>query len=307
MRQSLSLLIVLCLVTITSALSAAERGTADNPLRVILVPADGGTEDGTKADFEPVFNAITRTHGLHFTIRVGQSYGAVTEAMVRKQADIAFFGPLSYLQTRERGGAELLAVAVSKGQSIYYSALFTRADSGIQSVADVKGRSLALGDVNSTSSFAYPVAILIHGGVSPVTDTSSVVLAGTHANSLAALSEGRVDVCGASLDSYQKAVNQGAIDPQQVVVLARSEAILYPPITMHPELPAAIKSQLREAFGQVHQAPGIKPDMIRGYGGKRVDRYDPTISEEVFTETGRSMALIDDDLKAALIRRAADR
>ena len=41
-----------------------------------LIPADGGTEEGTIADFEPIFAAITREYGLHFDMKVAQSTGA---------------------------------------------------------------------------------------------------------------------------------------------------------------------------------------------------------------------------------------
>jgi phosphonate transport system substrate-binding protein len=44
-------------------------GSKARPLRVMLVPADGGTEDGTKADFLPVFNAVNRVTGLNFDIK----------------------------------------------------------------------------------------------------------------------------------------------------------------------------------------------------------------------------------------------
>ncbi|HEY3595536.1 MAG TPA: hypothetical protein VGL13_16725, partial [Polyangiaceae bacterium] len=39
-------------------------GSAEKPLQVVLIPADGGTEEGTKSDFLPLFNAITKTQGL---------------------------------------------------------------------------------------------------------------------------------------------------------------------------------------------------------------------------------------------------
>ena len=64
-------------------------GSAAKPLRVVLVPADGGTEDGTKKDFEPIFSAIGKSTGLVFDIKVGQSYGTVVEAMCSGAADIA--------------------------------------------------------------------------------------------------------------------------------------------------------------------------------------------------------------------------
>lgn len=285
----------------------ARDGSVKQPLRVMLVPADGGTEDGTKADFQPIFNAITRTTGLNFDIKVGQSYGAVVEAMCAKQADIAWFGPASYIPARDRGCAKLLAVAVEKGQSVYYSGLFTARDSSLKNLKDTKGDRLALGDVNSTSSFLYPVAMLMDAGVDPARDMKQIILAGSHANVITALAEGRVDVGGASFDSFEKAVKAGSIDPAKVRVLAKSEPIPYPPIAMHPALPSKVQQQLKDAFNSVHETPGITSDQIRGYGGKKVDRYDANFPESGMDAPAKKMTLVNDQVKAAIIKKASDR
>ncbi len=298
-----SLFLVFALM-LTSFLAAADRGTDKAPLRVLLVPADGGTEEGTKADFVPVFTAITRTTGMHFDIRVGQSYASVVEAMANAQVDIAFFGAVTYLQAKKRGGAELLAVSVEKGDSVYYAGVFVRPNSGMKTYADLKGKSLAVGDVNSTSSFAYPMAMLMANGVDPINDLGKIVIAGSHANSLAALNEGKIDIAFASFDSFEKALQQGTIKAENFHVLAKSDPIPNPPMAMHPTLPAATKAKLREAFATIHSAPGVNPEMIRGYGGKKVDRYDSAIKEEVFETAGARLSIITDDLKAAVLRKA---
>lgn len=299
---------IAALVVITLPFAAQARdGSPKEPLRVMLVPADGGTEDGTSADFQPIFNAISRSTGLNFDIKVGQSYGAVVEAMCAGQADIAWFGPASYIPARERGCAKLLAVAVEKGQSVYYSGLFIAQDSSLKNLKDTKGVRLALGDVNSTSSFLYPVAMLMDAGVDPARDMKQIILAGSHANVLTALAERKVDVGGASFDSFEKAVKAGSIDPNKVRVLAKSDAIPYPPIAMHPRLPAKMQKQLKDAFSTVHEAPGITPDQIRGYGGKKVDRYDANFPESGMDAPAKKMTLVDDRVKTEIIRKASER
>jgi phosphonate transport system substrate-binding protein len=282
-------------------------GSKARPFRVMLVPADGGTEDGTKADFVPVFTAISRMTDLHFDIRVGQSYGAVVEGMANGLAEIGFFGPVSYLQARERGGAELLAVGVEKGQSVYYSAIFVRADSPVTSVPELRGRRVAFGDVNSTSSFAYPVAMLIGAGLDPARDLSAVLMTGSHANSLKALQHGQADAAGASIDSFEKAVKQGAIKAEEVRVLAKSDPIPYPPLAMHPKLPASVKTKLREAFNTVHTAPGVSKDMIRGYGGAKLDRYDARYPESSMVAALTKLAKVTDEVKGRMLEKAAQR
>lgn len=285
----------------------AQEGSAAKPLRVVLIPADGGTEDGTKKDFLPVFNAVSQATGLQFDLKVGQSYAAVVEAMCSGTADIAFYGAVSYLQARARGCAELLALAVRNGESVYYSGVFARADSGVKSIPDIRGKRIALGDVNSTSSFNVPVAMMLQGGVQPAKDASVINMAGSHANVLNALSEGLVDVGGASFDSFEKAVNAKAIDPAKLRVVAKSAPIPYPPLAVNTAVPAAIKSRLREAFDTVHTMPGINKDQIRGYGGTKVDAYTSKVSEEQMALAGKMFELVTDNVRQDIMRKAGQR
>jgi phosphonate transport system substrate-binding protein len=189
--------------------SGLHDGSSERPLRVVLVPADGGTEQGTIADFQPVFNAVSSATGLKFDLKVAASYDAVVQGMVNQRVDIAFFGPVTYHSARKAGAAELLAVAVEKNESVYYSGIFVPMESPAKTLVDLKGKSIALGDVNSTSSFYYPVAMLIAAGVDPVKDLGKVNITGSHANALAALAAGKTDAAGCAFNSYEKAVNDG--------------------------------------------------------------------------------------------------
>ncbi|MEJ0040023.1 MAG: phosphate/phosphite/phosphonate ABC transporter substrate-binding protein [Gammaproteobacteria bacterium] len=282
-------------------------GTREHPLRVMLIPADGGTETGTKADYQPVFNAVSRMTGLQFEIAVGQSYGAVVEAMCNNLVEVAFFGPVAYVQAHGRGCAQLLAVAVEGGQSVYYAGMFAARSSPLSGIQDLKGKSVAFGDVNSASSFTFQMAMMIEAGLDPVRDLGKIRMTGSHANSIAALEQGQVDVACLSFDSYEKAVREGQVDPTRFKVVVKSIAIPYPPLALNTKLPEALKKKLKDAFNTVHQAPGITPEMIRGYGGKRVDRYNANFSEQEFGVAAQKLALVTDDIKAQVIKRSGER
>jgi phosphonate transport system substrate-binding protein len=269
----------------------------------MLIPADGGTEGGTKADFLPLFNAITETQGLFFDVRVGQSYSAVVEAMANGQVDVGWFGAVSYLQAKKRAGAELLAVGVEHGSSTYFSGIFVRTDSPLHSIADLRGKAMAVGDPSSTSSFAFPLVMLLEAGIDPVKDLGKIVFAGSHVNSLAACAEGRVDAGAASFNSFEKAVTEKKIAADALRPLAKSDPIPNPPLAMHPGLDPETKKKLREGFGSVHKAPGIMPDQVRGYGGARVDRYDVDYPEAEFMKIAERLEKLD-AIRDAVLKKA---
>ncbi len=296
-----------CVLPLSVMAQAQHDGSSGKPLRVVLIPADGGTEDGTRKDFQPIFSAISQSTGLNFDIKVGQSYSAVVEAMCSGAADIAWYGPASYLQAKGRGCAELLALAVRNGESVYYSGIFARIEANVNSIRDLKGKKIALGDINSTSSFNVPVAMMLSSGFDPARDAGVINMAGTHANVLKALAEGLVDAGGASFDSFEKAVNAKAIDPSKIKVLAKSAPIPYPPLAVHPAVSSAVKAKLRDAFNNIHKLPGISKDQIRGYGGGKVDGYTAKASEEEMAAAGKMFDLVTSQVKTDIMKKAGSR
>lgn len=307
MRRIFARALAILVLAGLAACSGQENTDRAVPLHVLLIPADGGTESGTLADYKPVFQAVGKTAGIDFDLKVAQSYGAVVEALCNGTADVAFVGPVTYLQAKERGCAQLLAVAVENGKSEYFAGIFARKEGPVRAIGDLRGRSLALGDVNSTSSFVIPVAMLVEAKLDPVTDLGALRLTGSHANSLAALLEKRVDAAALSFDSFEKAVREGVPGVEGVQVIARSEPIPYPPLVMNSKLPEALKTKLRQAFADVAKAPGIRPEMIRGYGGKQVDGYDSAFPAERFDDAARKMALVSDELKGEILKKSSER
>ena len=296
---------IFCIVLILllfNKISISADGTKDNPFNVLLVPADGGTEEGTISDFKPIFNAISLATNYSFNIIVGQSYSAVVEGICSGLADFAWFGPVTYLQAKDKGCVELLAVEVRKGSSVYYSGIFTNnSNLSINNLTDLYGKKVAFGDINSTSSFVFPMAMLVESGINPIKDLSKSQLTGSHANSLKALQAGIVDAAAASFNSYEKAVRQGSIIANEFKIIAKSDPIPNPPLAMSVNLPKIVKDTIRYEISQLHNNPNIKEGMLRGYGGKKVDYYDTSITDKDMLPALKKMLLIDNDFKKAIL------
>ena len=279
-------------------------GSKNDPVRVIMVPAEIGSRD-TLSDYRPVFNAITKEYGIHFDLKLGASYAAAVQGLCNDQADIGWYGAVTYGQAREICGAELLAVDVKKGNSVYYSGIYTAKNSGVGDLAALKGHSLAVGDPNSTSSFNFPFAMVLAAGIDPARDLSKIVIAGSHTNSIAALKEGRVTAAAASFNAWEKAVKKGVIDPAKFKVLAKSEGIPNPPLAMNKKLAPELKEKIRLAFSEIHTK--VDPQFIRGYGGKTVDRYDTEYPLAKMLGALDKLSALTKRVKGEIIEKAGER
>ena len=271
----------------------------------MLIPSETGSES-VLDDYAPLFLAITRAHGLHFDLRMGDSYNAVVEGMVAGHIDIAFFGSVTFDEARRRGAAELLAVEERAGQSVYYAGLFHRLDSGMTGIADVRGKSLALGDPKSTSSFNVPIAMLLEAGIDPPRDLARILMAGSHTASLEQVEAGHVDVAAASLNAYDKMVAAGSLDGKKVGLLVKSFAIPSPPLAVRKGVPDEIRTRLRQAFHHLHETQGVTAEIMLGYGGKKVDRYNAEFDPAIYDQTMARLARVTPELISELIDKASE-
>lgn len=67
---------------------------------------------------------------------------------------------------QQRAGAKLLLLTERDGTSHYHSVFFARRDSGIRTLGDLRGHSVAFQRPSSTSAYFVPAAELLHRGLS---------------------------------------------------------------------------------------------------------------------------------------------
>lgn len=279
-------------------LTGCPTSHSDHAINVVLIPADGGTASGTLADYQPLFATLSESTGMTFDLSVTQSYSAAVEALCSGSADVAFVGPAAYLQAHQRGCADLLAVGVRDGKSLYYSGIFVSEESKLRTLADLKGQRMAFGDINSTSSFLMPVAMMIGAGVAPERDLAAVQLTGSHPNSLSALRSGEVDAAALSFDSIDRALRANVPGVEDFRVLARSMPMPYPPFVVSTRLPIEQQKRLREGFSK------LSARNLTGYAGRKLDSYSSEVDHAPFDRLSVALSPVTAERKAAILRRA---
>ena len=114
--------------------------------------------------------------------------------------DAAFLCGLPYV--RLRGLEALVAPAEGGGDPVYFSDVVARPGEQAGALEEFAGRRLAVNEPDSHSGYNVILATLARRGV-PVGTFSEIVQTGSHAASLAAVTEGRVDA--AAIDSHLRA------------------------------------------------------------------------------------------------------
>lgn len=78
--------------------------------------------------------------------------------------DLVSETPLSAVHFVKEGGATILLRERRGGRANYSSVVFTRKDSDVHSLADLRGRRIAFEDPGSTTAFLLPLAAIRRGG-----------------------------------------------------------------------------------------------------------------------------------------------
>jgi phosphonate transport system substrate-binding protein len=103
---------------------------------------------------------------VRITMQVFRSYDEGVAALIAKQVDFMRVGAASYVMVkRQDAGIRILAVEVNDGAASYNGIICVRSDSAIKTLADLRGKSFAFGDKNSTMGRYAAQLILVKAGI----------------------------------------------------------------------------------------------------------------------------------------------
>ncbi len=226
----------------------AELGTEENPLIWALVPS--GETDTVLAGFDAVTDIIYDETGIVIEPFVATEYAGVIEALSADppKAHIASLATFAYLVASERGVAEVELVGVRYGAPFYTGQLFARADSGIETLTDLAGKTFCAVDPLSTSGWIIPSIELRAAGVDPDTDLAEVVYAGSHDAAVSGVYNGDCDF-GASYVDARSGLEEDYPDIMEVLdVFFTTTEIPNDGVQYHPSISEELRSEINAAL-----------------------------------------------------------
>ncbi|QSJ18148.1 phosphate/phosphite/phosphonate ABC transporter substrate-binding protein [Nostoc sp. UHCC 0702] len=188
---------------------------------------------------------------ISFDFQIAKDYKEIIDLLVQDKLDMAYLGPLGYVEAVERGAKfKPLVTAIDKytRQPWYRACILVKENSPIKTLKDLKGKRIAFVDKSSTSGYLMPVVAFNQLGIDSQRDFAQVIYAGSHSKSMAALEDGTVDAAATNIPSYLKHQRSRKLTHQNWRVLWESVPITNSPIIVSKKLPPELIHQLKQTF-----------------------------------------------------------
>ncbi|MCG0239267.1 MAG: phosphate/phosphite/phosphonate ABC transporter substrate-binding protein [Firmicutes bacterium] len=249
-------------------------------LTVGFVPSSEAQKIGDTV--KPICAFLEKELGMPAECIVSTDYVGLVEAMGSRQVDVGFLNPLGYVLAHSENGTEVLLKTVRRGSVTYNAQIVVRADSGIKSLADLRGKRFAFVDPASTSGYLYPVYYLMkNAGLKTVDEFfSEIQFLTSHDNVIKAVYNGDFDA-GATFEDARTRVEKELPDVmEKVVVLAKVEGIPNDTISVRQGLPAELVAKIKDAFlkyAQTEEGKQVLFDLyqIDGFAEAKHEDYQP--------------------------------
>jgi phosphonate transport system substrate-binding protein len=172
-------------------------------------------------------------HGCPMDVVFYTNYELQVKALIDGHLDIAWNSPLAWLDSQRASGGACRAIAMRDTDRDRRSHLVVRIDDGIESIDDLRGKTVAVGAADSPQATLIPLGMLERAGLAPGTDFDVRrfdLLVGKHGDHVGGeleafrcLAAGDADA-SAMLDlNWDAWTADGTVDPTRFRILATTD------------------------------------------------------------------------------------
>jgi phosphonate transport system substrate-binding protein len=219
------------------------------------------------------FKAHFIRRGLPFDYILFSNYERQVESHLAGQFHVAWNSPLAWVRARRLAGArgqQVEAVAMRDTDQDLTSVIVVRADSGLQSVADLRHKKVAVGALDSPQATLLPLSHLRAQGLVPSEDFEVVyhdVLGGKHGDHIGgereaarALLAGGADAACMIDGNHLLFIGEGTLPAGATRVLSQTPVYDHCNFTVGPGAPPALVERFRTLLLEMsYDDPEVRP------------------------------------------------
>ncbi|MBD2568639.1 phosphate/phosphite/phosphonate ABC transporter substrate-binding protein [Anabaena lutea] len=271
---------------------ASEVNTADQlaitaPKKLRLAVTDVTGIEDLQRDFGAFRIALAEVLGIPIEFFPVDNPIAAAPALLSGQVDMVFAGPSEYLILNARSKAIPL-IALQRRN--YYSVILVRADSNIKSLTQLKGKTIAMREIGSTSGHLSPTRMLMDAGLDPNTDFKIVLL---NDKGVVALKKGEVDAWATAFDRYQNVIAREGLSEKDFSILVKGPLLPNDVFMVSNQMAASFVEDLRSRMIQnqdkLIESIVVAPANQKYKGGQLITAKDSDydIIREVYRKLGQ--------------------
>lgn len=217
---------------------------------------------------------LEKSLGLKVKLQVAGDYAGVIIGMQHKHIDVAYLGPKSYCEAALRANAEAVAVEIGQsGIAGYHGYIISRSDSGLKTIDSLQDKKWAFTDPHSTSGTLVPTVFFNEQNITPDNYFSKVIYSGSHEASILAVKSGKIDAASTNDLDFERGLGK-QWKKGDFNIIWTSDLIPGSPMAVRADLPASLKTAIKDAFISYHDADGLEKLKISGYAVADDSMYD---------------------------------
>ncbi|MGK7923748.1 MAG: phosphate/phosphite/phosphonate ABC transporter substrate-binding protein [Spirulina sp.] len=199
---------------------------------------------GLERDYEPFRGALAEILGVNIEFFPVNGHLGAASALRLGELSIAWAGPSEYVAIKAKSQA---VPSITLNRPEYYSTISVRGDSGIQSLQDLKGKTIDMWKIGSNTAHLGGVKLLLDAGLDPKNDVRIIM---SEKDDLAVLAEGKADAWSRPIHKYRQILNEAGASEVDYPILAKGENFPGDIFVLSPRLEsnaiAEIQSRLLE-------------------------------------------------------------
>ncbi len=241
----------------TGALAAPAilRAQTKRPLIEVGLGPQQPTQADTKRVWEPVYKMVGEQIGADIELTVANDWAGISVALASQQIDVAQMGPWGYVLAKQKGDAQAIAMLLIQGRNYYKAIVVARPGLEVARFPeDVKGLSMQMLDVGSTSGWLVPTHFMRSRGIDPKTHFGKYAEGASAAAAQMATVGGQVDLATGWDTHRNTMLRNGQIKPESNRVVWESEPLPNEPVVVRRGFDPQLTARLQAALAAIPEA-----------------------------------------------------
>jgi phosphonate transport system substrate-binding protein len=242
------------------AMPAPGRRAWADKVPVIRIGILGGENDADRLGRYGAYQKLLEdTFKVPVKLLLAADYAGVIQGFAAGQIEASYMSPAAYAGAWMESHGNVIPILTTEekdGSTSYVAAMYVRADSNIQTLADMKGRSIAWADPNSASGYLIPRAELRAKGIDPDKYFGRTGFAGGHEQAVVAVLGRQYDAGvawtsgigdrakGFTRGALRLMVDHGLLDMSKLRIIWESRPIMNGPFVLRADTPAEFRADM---------------------------------------------------------------